>query len=44
MEGDFHFNTAIAQIMELSNAMDACGVTPASTEQHKAVYRRHGER
>jgi leucyl-tRNA synthetase len=39
MEGGFHFNTAIAQIMELSNAIDDCGVSADSGEQKKAVYR-----
>ncbi|MEI6808687.1 MAG: leucine--tRNA ligase [bacterium] len=39
MEGDFHFNSAIAEIMELMNAVDACGVTPDSSDQQKAVYR-----
>lgn len=39
MEGDFHFNTAIAQIMELINAIDDCGVEPDSEEALKAVYR-----
>lgn len=39
MEGDFHFNSAIAEIMELMNAIDACGVTPDSGVQQKAVYR-----
>jgi leucyl-tRNA synthetase len=39
MEGDFHFNSAIAQIMELANAMDTCGVTRESSVQHQVVYR-----
>ncbi len=39
MEGAFHFNTAIAQIMELGHAVDACGVAADSGEQRKAVYR-----
>jgi len=39
MEGDFHFNSAIAQIMELTNAIDDCGVAPDSSDQQKAVYR-----
>jgi leucyl-tRNA synthetase len=38
MEGAFHFNSAIAQIMELTNAMDDCGVAPDSSNQRKAVY------
>ena len=40
LEGAFHFNSAIAQIMELTNAIDDCGVAPDATEQRKAVYRR----
>ena len=39
MEGGFHFNSAIAQIMELNNAIDKCGIAADSGEQHKAVYR-----
>lgn len=39
MEGAFHFNAAIAQIMELVNAIDDCVVTVDGTEQEKAVYR-----
>jgi leucyl-tRNA synthetase len=39
VEGGFHFNAAIAAIMELTNAMDACDATVDSTPQHKAVYR-----
>ncbi|MDD4871682.1 MAG: leucine--tRNA ligase [Kiritimatiellae bacterium] len=39
MEGGFHFNSAIAQIMELSNAIDDCGISADSGEQKKAVYR-----
>ena len=39
MDGDFHFNAAIAQIMELTNAMDASGVTVDSPEPLRAVYR-----
>ncbi len=39
MEGGFHFNTAIAQIMELSNALDASGLTAESRTPLKAVYR-----
>ena len=38
MEGDFHFNAAIAQIMELLNAIDDCGVQQDSSDQCKAVY------
>ncbi len=40
VEGAFHFNSAIAQIMELTNAMDDSRVSPESSDQHKAVYRR----
>ena len=39
MEGGFHFNSAIAAIMELTNAMDAGNVCADSSLQHKAVYR-----
>ncbi|MFC1453089.1 leucine--tRNA ligase [Verrucomicrobiota bacterium] len=39
MEGSFHFNAAIAQIMELSNAIDRCGTDDDSTDQRKAVFR-----
>jgi leucyl-tRNA synthetase len=39
IEGDFHFNTAIAQIMELMNAIDAFPIEDASGGQRKAVYR-----
>ncbi|OGV66032.1 MAG: leucine--tRNA ligase [Lentisphaerae bacterium RIFOXYA12_FULL_48_11] len=39
MEGGFHFNSAIAQIMELGNAMDACDLSDGSSEQKKIVYR-----
>jgi len=39
MEGAFHFNSAIAQIMELTNAIDDCGIAPDSNPQQKAVYR-----
>jgi leucyl-tRNA synthetase len=40
MEGDFHFNSAIAQIMELLNAIDACVPDANSSDQHKAVFLR----
>lgn len=40
MDGAFHFNAAIAQIMELSNAIDDAKTTINSTEQQKAVYRQ----
>ena len=36
MEGDFHFNTAIAQIMELMNAVDAFKIGPGSAPGSKA--------
>ncbi len=39
LDGDFHFNTAIAQIMELMNAVDDLGVTESSSPQARAVYR-----
>ncbi len=39
MEGAFHFNTAIAQIMELMNAVDAVPVSEDSSEQVRAVFR-----
>ena len=39
IDGDFHFNSAIAQIMELCNAIDHCGVAADSSDQQKAVYR-----
>jgi len=40
IEGEFHFNTAIAQIMELSNALDDCPLSNDGSVQHKAVYYR----
>ncbi len=39
IEGEFHFNSAIAKIMELSNAIDGCSVTDDSSPQLKAVVR-----
>ncbi len=39
MEGGFHFNSAIAAIMELSNSVDACNVTDDSPDSMKAVFR-----
>lgn len=39
LDGAFHFNTAIAQIMELMNAIDDLGVNNSSSEICKAVYR-----
>ena len=38
MDGAFHFNSAIAQVMELMNAIDACSVDENSSESHRAVY------
>jgi leucyl-tRNA synthetase len=39
VEGAFHFNSAIAQIMELSNAMDAAGITAESALPARIVFR-----
>lgn len=39
LEGAFQFNTAIATIMELMNAIDALKVDDASSEPRKAVFR-----
>jgi leucyl-tRNA synthetase len=39
LEESFHFNTAIAHIMELLNAVEKFEVTMQSSEQTKAVYR-----
>jgi leucyl-tRNA synthetase len=39
LEGAFHFNTAIASIMELMNAIEALPVDAASTPARRAVYR-----
>ena len=39
LEGAFHFNTAIAAIMELMNAIEALDVDAASTPARRAVYR-----
>ncbi|MFC1461021.1 leucine--tRNA ligase [Verrucomicrobiota bacterium] len=39
IEGDFHFNTAIAQIMELMNAVDAFHIKPDAGDQQRAIYR-----
>jgi leucyl-tRNA synthetase len=39
LEGAFQFNTAIAQIMELMNAVDLLKVDAGSSEQCRAVYR-----
>ncbi|MBU4199653.1 MAG: leucine--tRNA ligase [Verrucomicrobia bacterium] len=39
LEGDFHFNTAVAQIMELMNAVDAFSPDGSASDQRKAVFR-----
>jgi len=39
LEGAFQFNTAIAQIMELMNAVDALKIDANSSEPCRAVYR-----
>jgi leucyl-tRNA synthetase len=39
IETDFHFNTAIAQLMELMNALDSFAVTAGSTASEKSVFR-----
>lgn len=39
MEGDFHFNSAIARIMELTNAVDDFAASPFGDDQDKAVFR-----
>ena len=39
LEGAFQFNTAIAQIMELMNAVEAMKIDSNSSEQCRAVYR-----
>ena len=39
MDGSFHFNSAIAQIMELMNTLDASTIDENSSEQHKIVFR-----
>lgn len=39
LEGAFHFNTAIAQIMELMNMLDEFKLGPTSSPQMKAVCR-----
>ncbi|MGQ9662490.1 MAG: leucine--tRNA ligase [Kiritimatiellia bacterium] len=39
IENGFRFNAAVAQIMELLNAIDACAVTPASAAADRAAYR-----
>ncbi len=39
MDGSFHFNSAIAQIMELMNTLEAASIDENSTESHKVVFR-----
>ena len=39
LDGDFHFNTAIAQIMELMNEMDRMEIAQDSSESTRAVLR-----
>lgn len=39
LEGAFHFNTAIAQIMELMNMLDDFKLAPSSNQQMMAVVR-----
>ena len=39
LDGAFHFNTAVAQIMELMNAIDDLKVSEQSTDSCKTVYR-----
>ena len=39
MEGDFHFNTAVARIMELLNAVEAFKIDAQSSASTRAVYR-----
>ncbi len=39
LEGDFHFNTAIAQIMELMNAVDDLEISDTSPASARAVFR-----
>ena len=39
LEGAFHFNTAIATVMELMNALDGLKVDAASPDVRKAVFR-----
>jgi leucyl-tRNA synthetase len=38
IEGSLHFNSAIAAIMELMNALDSVGISADSSDQQKAVY------
>jgi leucyl-tRNA synthetase len=39
MDGSFHFNSAIAQIMELMNTLEAASIHENSSEQHNIVFR-----
>ncbi len=39
LEGEFHFNTAIAQIMELMNLLDTFHPAPDARAQEQAVFR-----
>ncbi|MBN1674816.1 MAG: leucine--tRNA ligase [Kiritimatiellae bacterium] len=39
LEGSFHFNSAIAQIMELTNALEKLEVEPDGPAQKRAVFR-----
>jgi leucyl-tRNA synthetase len=39
LEGDFHFNTAIAQIMELMNEIDRLDIDENSPDADKVVFR-----
>ena len=39
LEGDFHFNTAIAQIMKLMNALDAMELSADASDSVRAVFR-----
>jgi leucyl-tRNA synthetase len=39
LDGDFHFNTAVAQIMELMNAVDDLKIAAEDSVDRKAVYR-----
>lgn len=39
IENDFHFNTAIAHIMELLNALECFDISAASLELDRAVFR-----
>jgi leucyl-tRNA synthetase len=38
MDGSFHFNSAIAQIMELMNTLEASAINEKSSEAHKIVF------